>query len=283
MNMGGFFESKLRVAVTVLLGLVVVAGLTILALKVILPQLHHTSATVSLTSQPTAQSVVANFQRAGAIPALTGFTMQPVSTSMSGLVYREQGQTYDVYVTSPDAAAYSAKKSLDFTTISSQVTALLKSDGLAVARTDLSPVTPAVTYAGDTIVCRLGGSQAGQTASYQFVCLAKDSITAEYTAIAKLLALYKKAMPGDTLNFTLANRTYAKEGNKQSALLSLTSADNHTKPRMLMFGAVDNSWEYITDINSGTVNQGKYMISNAALQALHNPKYGDFLLKQLPQ
>lgn len=280
--MGGFFGSKVKIGIVALLGLLVITGLTVVILSLLQPHPHIAVNQAQRQPKPTPHSLVTQFQQSGTIPALSGFTQQPSSATSGGLVYREQGQAYDVYMTSPDAVVYSAAKPLNFSTVAAQVTSMLKPYALTATRTDTSTVTPATTYAGDAIICRLGGSQAGQTASYQFVCLAKDSVTTEYAAVAKLLALYKKAEPGDTLSFTLASRTYTKQDNKQSDLLSLTSADNHTKPRMLLFGAVDGVWEYIADINSGTVNQGKYMISDTALQALHNPKYGDFLLKQLP-
>lgn len=282
MNNGSALRSKLMVGLAVLIGLAVIIGLTIVILKIFIPH-HSRNGSVAVQQQkPTTKGLVAQLQKPGTIAALSGFTVQPATGTPGGLVYRQAGQSYDVYVASSDGVTYIGQKPLDFATASTEVSSMLKPYGLTESNKTNSSVSPGVTYTGDTIICHFGGSNAGKITSYNFACLTKDAITAEYATDAKLLAIYKKAVPSDTQGFTLVSRTYAKQDNKQSAILSLTSSDNKTKPRMLMFGAIDNQWEYITDINSGTINSGKYMISAEALQALHNPKYGTFLLDQLP-
>jgi hypothetical protein len=66
----------------------------------------------------------------------------------------------------------------------------------------------------------------------------------------------------------------------------MTTISLTTKPAthpVLLFAAVDNNWAYIGDVGGGDAmsSNGKYTLTAQVEAAIHDQKYGDFLVHNL--
>ena len=215
----------------------------------------------------------------------TGY--QPVAVGMDGapVYYQSKDQAFVVQVESTSAITYSvpAHHTDDTATIKAQVATYMKVRGLksTTSPTGSQNVTSRVTYTDKTNVCQLYSVPPTQEfrGQYSFTCTTKKAIQAEYTVTQNLLAIYKK-IDNTSLYITEADRSHNHtEGNKSLTIVTVTSDEGVARQ---LFAAIDNRWEFIVTLDEGTGDtNGKYSSSQKVKKALQNPKYGDFLAKNV--
>lgn len=240
----------------------------------------------STPTAPSASSVISDYIQQGAIPALDNYQVQQDVSAPARITLKADDQTYAVSVSTPSYALFYAKGTpgaSDAKTIASQTTDYLKGKGFASANSvDASTNEVAyTTYTDLGSICQLTSATASTPAFYMIACADKSDIEKEYANVKKLLDLYQKSNPLDP--FTKAITSSVSSNNKAMTTISLTT-DKQQHP-VLLFAAVDNSWEYLGNIGdgSGAASNGKYSLSASVVSAIHQPKYGDFLTHYLQQ
>ena len=142
----------------------------------------------------------------------------------------------------------------------------------------MSTDTSVAVYTQLGSVCQLTSAPTSAPPYYLIACADKADIQKEYTKVEELLALYKKSHQLDP--FTKAISSTVTSSNKSMTTLALTTAHQHP---VLLFAAIDDKWSYLGDLGGGTAatSNGKYSISSEIQSAIRNPKYGDFLVRNL--
>lgn len=205
----------------------------------------------------------------------------PVS---SILHYKQSNAAYGIDMTSTHAVSFTAKDATQHDTsgIQTQTADFFKAKGLALQKSPNYSTTSTTytTFVGDAAVCQLGTPKAvaNVPATISLACETKTTIDKEYSFINKLVGLYETS--NAKLSFTHASRNLVTEGNKSLSILRLTS--DKSQPALL-FAAIDNQWEYIAKLSDGSsaASNGKFVPSAELTATLKNPKYGEFLTKNI--
>jgi len=229
-------------------------------------------------------NVIMAYSAPGAIAELSSdlYQQQKDDTSDAHITYKSSSHDYSVSIPTKYHTLFYAKNTSnkdDTKTIQDQTTSFLLSKGYNKVETPASSSTPvSVTYASQKAVCQLTGSGpiSDSPTYYALACVDMTGIDQEYTAIEKLLSLYKASH--QLASFTQAIRSTVTEDNKSLSIINLTEDKSH---HSFLFAAIDTNWEYIGDLSGTTTSSGKYTITPEVNTALHNPKYGDFLTKNI--
>lgn len=268
--------------------LVCIALVTILLLKSVAPKTSTDSTAVVTPPALSAADTVKAYTGKAVIGALSDTTYNQQSGGSTGasIFYKATNQPYAINAKASDTALFTAKdqsQADDSKIVQSQTEALLASKGFRKI-TEPARAVPTTstntTFENDATVCQLTDTPAapGFAISHSFACLAKSAVDQEYTSLAKLLDLYKKS---NTLgSFTEVTSSTTTEGNKSLTIVGLSTATSYSS---LLFAAIDNNWEFIATLSDGNSasSNGKYVPTPALKAALANPKYGDFLQKNV--
>lgn len=272
----------------VVFGLLIIGAFLLAALGMVVVLKNVTQKTADSTKTASAADIISAYGAPNTISGLsTALYQQQTDTSIEANVqYKLSGQTYAITVpTKQSLMFYEVNKSQqdDSATIQNQTATFMQTKGLDKTESPV-PTTAKdlniLTFTNDTTVCQLTDSQLPASADtprfHGLACVDKSAIKQEYTAIEKLLSIYKQSHQLAT--FTQAMRLTASEGNKSYAIITLITDKS---PSRLLFAAIDKNWVYIGDLstNNAKYANAKYTITPEILQAISDPKYGDFLVK----
>jgi hypothetical protein len=138
------------------------------------------------------------------------------------------------------------------------------------------------TYAGYKAVCQLEDDNpptgSGMVRYHKLSCVDKTDITNEYTAIEKLLSIYRKSQSG--IKFTKALRITKSDKN---VAYSIAYLSNDTAQSTLLFAAVDDKWAYLGDLSAGDAkySTGQYIITPELKTLISDPKYNGLIEQEI--
>jgi len=280
-------NSALKRVVLVVGGLILLVGIAygvVFLLKNVMPK-ATTSLTPTQVTPAAPAEVIANFTTPDTIKGLSTYQLQTTSTGDAYIIYRSGNYSYTISTPTKLQAIFYAKekgKQDDKKTIEEQATTFMQSKGYDKINNTgpASAENPSyVTFASSEAVCQLVNTQpadATMLAYYSIACVEKSAIDQEYVAVEKLLGIYKQSQQPPT--FEEAVRTAKTEGDKSFAIVTLGGADQHSA---LLFVAIGDAWTYVGNLNSTIETNGKYSISSEIRKVINDPKYGDFLKKNI--
>lgn len=277
--------NRLKLGLIGVVILIVVAAITALILKSLLPERVPSSTSMEVTANET----VALYGVPGAITGLSEnlYDQQVHDGSRAPVIYKLSDHDYAVStLTERNVLFYAKNQSAqnDVQAIQDQTNIFMQSKGykrVANISEDSTESPKYATYASNTATCQLISSgitaEEGVPVSHQLACVENEAIKAEYAQMEKLLHLYAGSELPD---FTLATRSIVAEGNKAFTILKLKSK---TKAPTLLFAAIKDEWSYIADLNSGpsAESNGKYIITPEIKTKIDDPKYNGFLTRYL--
>jgi hypothetical protein len=234
--------------------------------------------------------IIEAYSKPGAVQALSGdkYTLQTANTSEGTVIFKTEDANYTIDTPTKDTALYAAKDTKaadDKATVQEQAKAFMKERGYTEANNTASASSknPAfLTFESSGAVCQLSSAHPETNSPlpgyHKMSCVSKEAISKEYASVNSLLDIYKKdhSLEGTTEII----RTTKTNGNKSLATLELL---NDGKQTSLLFAAINGAWEFIGNLSEGSESNsnGKYTISPQVQQAMANPKYGDFLTKNI--
>jgi hypothetical protein len=234
----------------------------------------------STSGAPSAASIISGYIDPSTIRVFTAqYQLQQDPTAPSRVSYSAEGQEYEVSLSTDDYAMFYAKDGAahnDATTVETATDAYMSSKGF----TKVTPKKPgSTTYIYRGSVCQLTSMPTSKPAYYLMACADKTDVDKEYANIEKLLEIYKKS---NQLNdFTRAITSTITSDNRTMTTISLTTNPN-THP-VLLFAAINDDWAYIGNVGGGNAmtSNGKYTLTPQVQTAIHDQKYGDFLVNNL--
>jgi len=234
------------------------------------------------TGAPSAASVISGYVDPQTIRVFTQrYQLQQDTTAPARIAYTADGQKYEVSLSTSSYAMFYAKDgaphSNDAAAVGQKTTEYMSGKGFQKSAAKAASDT--TTYANKGSVCQLTSEPSSSPAYYLMACADKVDVEKEYATIEGLLDLYRKDNKLDT--FSRAITSTITTANKAMTTISLTTTPN-THP-VLLFAAVDDKWAYIGNVGggSGAVSNGKYTLTPQIETAIHDQKYGDFLVKNL--
>lgn len=230
-----------------------------------------------------ADEVISTYQNSANIsvfPASAYTIQQKIPNNIN---YKISSETYSVSIITDKTLAFYAKNKTqkdDSSLAQSQTTIFMKDLGLNQVSNTLSTDQTARTiiYSSDATVCQFFeltlASASPLSQLYELGCVDIGSVTDKYASIEKLLAIYKKTEKLDS--YTQASQDTRSKDNISYSIINLTTK---TDSPSLLFGAVDNSWEYIGNLsdNSASATKGKYSITPETKTKISDPKYKGFI------
>lgn len=281
-----------RIAITlaVIIGIIAIGWGVITLLKAVTPEKTQPSNEQGRILK--VNEVIETFGKNNSIPALNPdiYQTQETSTSSADVIYKPASSSFAVATPTTYQALFFEKKASsnsDVATVQEQTTSFMKQSGyekVENAGMTQSDNPAYVTYNAPLAVCQLKSIReteppSANLTSHQLSCQEKTAIQTEYDTINSLLTLYKESGQAE-ITFTQAIRTIKTEGNKSLTILSLSGDTQNTA---LLFAALDNKWSYLGNLsgNGQTPSNGKYVITSELRQAINDPRYGDFLTKNL--
>jgi flagellar basal body-associated protein FliL len=237
--------------------------------------------TPATSTAPSAASLISGYIQPENVRVFAeNYQLQQDATAPARISYTAEGEKYEVSLSTSSYAMFYATGKVaasDATTVSSQTDTYLTGQGFKKTATNAKNST--VTYSDQGSVCQLTSMPSSQPAYYLMACADKTDVDKEYATIEKLLSIYKKT--NQLGSFTRAITSTISSDNKTMTTISLTTNPN-THP-VLLFAAVDNDWAYIGNVGGGNAmtSNGKYSLSAQVEAAIHQAKYGDFLVHNL--
>lgn len=235
--------------------------------------------------QLSAKEAVDAFGISGAIQGLaSGYQQQKTESAAGSVVYKAEGKSYSVTATTPYLTLFTAKDTSkdDVQLIRDEVTVFMSASGYkeSVGQQASDGTGPFyTTYESNDSVCQLvssGSASSGGAKPYHLLaCVAKSTITDEYAMVERLTDLYAKKSKVPA--FAQVTRSEQHEGKKALSVLLLSGEKNVR----LLFAAIDDKWEYIGNLSSGSKTNAKFTVSAELETAIRNPKYGDFLTRNI--
>lgn len=235
--------------------------------------------------QLNAQETVKAFEISGAIQGLSsGYQRQKTESSTGVVIYKADDKAYSVTTSTPYVAIFSAKDENkdDVQLIRDETMVFMNASGYKeAAYQQASDGTGPfyATYENDSSVCQLASSGSAipkdTKASHLLACITKEKINDEYAMVEGLIDLYAKESKLPT--FAQVIRSEQREGKKALSVLALSGEKNVR----LLFAAVDDKWEYLGNLSNGSKTNAKFTVSAELEAALRDPKYGDFLTRNI--
>jgi hypothetical protein len=235
--------------------------------------------------QLNAQEAVGAFGTVGTIQGLSSdYQRQKTESSTGSVIYKKEGKAYSVVTATPHVAIFTAKEANkdDVQLIRDETTVFMSASGYkeSVEQQASDGTGPFfMTYESNESVCQLVSSGTAVTkgvkASHLLACATKVAIDDEYAMVEQLTGLYAKKATVPT--FAQVTRSEQREGKKALSVLLLSGEKNVR----LLFAAIDDKWEYVGNLSSGSKTNAKFTISAELEAAIRNPKYGDFLTRNI--
>jgi flagellar basal body-associated protein FliL len=232
-------------------------------------------------------TVITSYIAPKAIASLSTTTYNHQSVGSATIAYKLSNYSYSVSVTTNNMEMFSAinkNQKNDSTTVKSQTTTFMKQNGLNPVKSSAITIKDSsiTTYANNKVVCQLtdytGAVTLGLSRYHIIACIDISVINQEYTTIEKLLTIYKKT---ETLPvISQITQVLATKDNIAYDMVNLKTSNGYD---LLLFGAVDNNWEYIGNLSSGDqkYNTGKYVITPDVAAKVNNPKYKGFIATEI--
>lgn len=230
---------------------------------------------------PSAASVISGYIDPQTVRVFTQrYQLQQNTTAPARIMYTAEGQKYEVSLSTSNYAMFFAKSAAqpnDPVTIQQKSTSYLESKGFQKAAAGKD--TSLTTYTNNGSVCQLTSEPASTPAYYLMACADKVDVDKEYSTIESLLDLYRK--DNQLAAFSRAITSTVTSADKAMTTISLTTAP--PAHPVLLFAAVDDKWDYIGNVGDGNAasSNGKYSLTPQIDAAIHDPKYGDFLVSNL--
>ena len=237
--------------------------------------------TPAVSTAPSAASIISGYAQPENVRVFAGkYQLQQDATAPSRISYTADGKKYEVSLSTSSYVMFYATDTppaSDAKVVADQTEAYMSSLGFKKIGT--YPKTSTTAYADQGSVCQLTSMAASKPAYYLMACADKADVDKEYATIEKLLDIYRKT--NQLTNFSKAITSTITSDNKTMTTISLTTTPN-THP-VLLFAAVDDDWAYIGNVGGGNemTSNGKYSLSSQVNTAIHQAKYGDFLIRNL--
>ena len=261
-----------------IVGVIVVALAVVITLKTLTaPHVNNGAPLASVSPN----AVMSAYTKPHTIAAFTD-AYQLQNEPNQPVYYQAQGQSYGVEIQAPAAqnATYTVPggHADDSKIIASQTQQFLASLGFKVIPSIGSSASNSTTYSDTSTICQYRGQAPGNYGgSYSLTCVSSKQIQQEYAAVAQLVALYNKGHA--QASYTQIDRSQlVTQGDKSLAVVTFYQGKTSSQQ---LFAAINNNWEFIVTLSSGTITNGKYSTSPEVEAALNNPKYGSFLQDNL--
>jgi len=230
---------------------------------------------------PSAASIISGYIDPSTIRLFTAqYQLQQDTTAPSRISYTADGQEYEVSLSTSSYAMFFAKDGAahnDAKAVETATDSYMSSKGFEKATNKKS--ASITTYTNKGSVCQLTSMPTTKPAYYLMACADKADVDKEYATIENLLDIYRKS--NQLVDFTKAITSTVTSDNKTMTTISLTTTPD-THP-VLLFASVDNQWAYIGNVGGGNAatSNGKYSLTAQVQTAIHDQKYGDFLVNNL--
>ena len=275
-----------RKKVAILLGCVVI--ITIVATVLLLSILKvPTSTTNNKKAIAKTTDIMSAFSKSNAIPGLSTDLYQEKTLTSGAVNYKTSSHDYAIMAPTNKSLSFTStgkQRSDDTENVKSQTKSLMETKGLKIASFNPDKLGTAsyMTFNNDKIVCQLDATSrkvANNTSRYYSLnCIDKIGIEGEYTMTDKLLSIYKQS--GTLPTFTKSVRMSNMEGSVAYSIIYLSGNKVHNK---LLFAAVNDDWNYLGDLGADISknSNSKYSITSELQAKINDPKYGDFLSKNI--
>ncbi len=265
--------------------IVLISIATIFVLKTLNPVAKNNKSTAKVYLT---KDIASSYSKTGTINGLSSDTYRQYISAKLLIIYKNDEHSYSVYVPADDnVTSIQIKESqpTDKKSIQEQTTAFMSQKGLKLDKTNTVDKynVSYVTYINEKITCQLTSYEPDvahkSPRTHQLACVEISKINSEYSSTDKLLNIYKLSSKIPT--FTASSRLTKTEGDKSYAILSLRSSGVGYR---LLFAAVNNNWDYICNLSSSNNNispSSKYNLTTEIKAKINDPKYGDFLSKNI--
>lgn len=279
---------RIGLTLGVIIGIVAIAWGVISLLKTFTPQAAVIPEPASgRILKPTEVIEAVTTERA--ISALNPDSFNFQISQTADVIYKPASSSFAIVAQTPHNVLFSSKTA-QTTDISrevlDQVAVLLESGGYKKIENVGSARSENPTYATfetPLSVCQLSSSRPSANSItplyHKLACIDKTTIQTAYESITPLLALFKES--GQTVPaYDEVSRTSKTEGNKSLAILYLSGSSDVNS---LLFAAIDNKWSYLGNLSGsdGSQTNGKYVLSAELRRTIADPRYSDFLTKNL--
>ena len=274
----GATQKRKRVLLVVggIIALLAVAAATVFILSRFNVAQPSTSRDTSQLSHVAAKDVIEalSTSRPASVAALAG---KQVTGDQFKVTVKIPGKPFSIAVPAQYSLWLSQEDGKDVSNVSdvlSQSKAFFESKGLA----ETISAEASASYASDVAVCQVQ-IQAGETGRVLYGCTDIKIAQDEYEAIAKLIGLYNRVNVSQPLlqtAFSGAERTVQKSDSIQGAIVSLLPTSATTTGKILLFGAINDNWEYVADITTGN-STGKANVPDEALPLIKDKKWNGVL------
>ena len=275
---------KISVGIMLVIMVILVVMITIIMLDKINNKTSTNNETISVSS------IISSYKKDGVIKALSSNSYSQRMSSDT-IQYKLTNKEYAINIKSKEAVLFSAinkTKADDTKTLQKQVSDFMKQKGLTEVTVSTLKTATGLdykTFANDRIICQLKDVYPPKTSniaqSHSLACTEKTLAEQEYTAIEKLLSIYKNNQQISA--FSSVSRSGNLKDDVSYSILTLNTADN--KSSKLLFAAVNNNWEYLGDLAVGDkqYSNGRYIITPEIRNKISDTKYGDFIIKNIAQ
>ena len=284
---GKIILKRIGITLGVIIGIITIAWGVISLLKTFTPQVAIPEPTSGRILKPAEVIEAVTAEKAVSALSPEAFSFQISQTS--DVIYKPASSSFAIITQTPHNVLFYSKtaQATDISKeVREQVAMLLESGGykkienVGSARSE----NPAyATFETPLSVCQLSSSQpaanSATPAYHKLACSDKTAIQAAYEAVTPLLTLFKES--GQTVSaYDEVSRTSKTEGSKSLAILNLSGSSGINS---LLFAAVDNKWSYLGNLSGSDNSQtnGKYVLNAELRRAIADPRYGDFLTKNL--
>lgn len=234
-----------------------------------------------------ASEVIKNINASGDIASLSSKLYQKQINNSSSVNFELNGKSYSVSVQTKMSTlffAVSKSQSNDDSLVQTQITTFMNKYGLGKASSPDNSTNELAytTFAGYKAVCQLEDANppanSGMLRSHKISCADKTDIDNEYTAIEKLLAIHDKSQAA--IKFTKALRIAKTDKNVSYSTIYLS---NDKAQSILLFAAVNDSWEYLGDLLAGDTkySTGMYIITPEIKVKISDPKYNGLIVQEI--
>lgn len=146
--------------------------------------------------------------------------------------------------------------------------------------TESSPSAASASYSNTSVACQVQTQSEGK-ATVTYGCANASVVNEEYSKITNLLDTYNKTAGVTALtrsDISTAGQTARTSEAVSGSLLALTlkNGTEGAAGKVLLFGAIDNKWEFVADLSTGK-STGKANVSDENMTAIKDPKWNGVL------
>lgn len=270
--------SKIAIGIVVFVIFLVAIATTVVILSFVIKKPADKS-----TKQMSASEVISAYDSSEDISIFPTSSYNIQQKVPSNINYKLSSETYSVTVSTDKTLMFYAKTESqkdDSSAAQSQTSDFMNKSGLDQISSTLSTdeTIRTIIYANNSTVCQFfeltPDSKSSLSQLYELSCADVSSFNDKYASIEKLLTIYRKTEKLDS--YTQATQDTRSKDNISYSVINLTTK---TDSPSLLFGAVDDNWEYIGSLsdNSASASKGKYSITPETKAKINDSKYKDFI------